>query len=162
VASRETGLLKASLGYKLKVYVRSNRFGSTATGFKSAGTVVSVIGSRVEFKSAKRSKLTGKNAERKPAFYSHLVEKGTAPHSMATRVDMKAIRRGATPFNSAGDKSAARRAAVKYFHSRDKAKGKKVHPGAKPKPFLGPAFESQKSTAMNIIREEIRKGIASA
>ena len=75
----ETGLLKISLGVKVKAYKRS-------------GTVAAIIGPRTEFKSKKataiKGGLSGQRAKRKPANYAHLVEWGVTPHTIATRNPM--------------------------------------------------------------------------
>jgi len=63
---RVTGLLRASLGVRIKTYKR--------------GVVAAIIGPRVEFKSKIREGLEGKQKKQIPANYAHLVEFGTDRH----------------------------------------------------------------------------------
>lgn len=79
LAPRELGLLKKSIGQKVKVY-------------RNTGTAAAVIGPRHGFrKPAVRKKGKWRPAavhpggEADPAFYAHLVELGTAPHRVGGR-----------------------------------------------------------------------------
>lgn len=177
----EYGHLKKSIGYVIRKYKRSTQFGSNVGRFRARGTILGVIGARKEVKATLGTRQKGKNKGkaiiRWPAKYAHLVEHGTSPHSLTTGVDTKAIRRGGTVWNDAArklmskmdpndgrrerlEKRVARIAARKYLYRRDRDEGKKVHPGARPKPFLGPAFRASKQNVLSIFRQEIAAGIA--
>lgn len=73
-----------------------------------------------------------------PRRYAHLVEFGTAPHSTA---------------RGAGKRSKKR-------SRRDEVRGGHLHPGAKPKPFMRPAFDEQSENAINIIAQEAGKQLS--
>lgn len=66
-----------------------------------------------------------------PRFYAHLVEFGTKPHS---------VQKGASV--------------------RKKIGTGKMHPGARPKPFLFPGFNQNKERIVGIFGEEIDKELA--
>lgn len=70
---RESGLLAASLGTKIKQ-------------FKRSGTIVGIMGPRTKFKAPKKvvARLGGSFEKRKPANYAHLIELGTKPHIQPT------------------------------------------------------------------------------
>lgn len=169
----EYGHLKKSIGYVVRKYKRSTQFGSNSGGFRARGTILGVIGARKEVKGTlgtrQRGKNKGKAVIRWPAKYAHLVEHGTSPHSLTTGVDMRLIRRGKTVWNEAArrqglkDVSEQRRGRVlarDYLLRRDRDAGKRVHPGARPKPFLGPAFRASKQNVLSVFRQEIAAGIA--
>lgn len=123
----ESGLLKKSLGTKIKTY--------------PSGVVVAVIGPRMEFKTdpktSKRKqvyKRTGKAKlkrfeRRQPAYYAHLVEKGTKPHSL-------------------GKGSSTRK--------KTQVQGPQ-HPGTKAVKFMRRALDSQQASVRVIMRKVIRQ-----
>jgi len=117
---RDTGLLRASLGTKVKQYPRT-------------GTVVAIIGPRLKFAGSEKikEKLEGKKKKRLPVNYAHLVEFGTKPHwSRYTVLPSGVI--------------------VPHGH---------VIEGARPRPFLRPAFDKNKQKIMQTMTGEIKKGI---
>lgn len=157
---RRTGMLHRSLATRVKVY--------------RSGAVWGGVGTDVQ-KSAEFPRY-GKVV---PSNYAHLVELGTKPHSLKTRVDTKMIRRGMGIFPSlaaaimkrAGQdpgvmtaryRDIARRQARDYLYRRDKLKGFRTHPGSRPYPFLNPAMQQQKASALQIIAAELRAGIEAA
>ena len=112
--------------------------GSVIRFGKKTGEAFAVIGPRVEFKGKKvekiRAGLRGAKTKRKPANYGHLVEFGAKPHKQRfIPVAGGVIRLG-------GD----------------------MHPGARPKPFLRPALEKNKTKALPMMAAEFEKGLAEA
>ncbi len=92
-------------------------------GTRGKTLAFAVIGARSKVEGAKGGKTV------KPSKYAHLVERGTKPHSLVKR---------------------AKKADVAGWAAREKliaAGGGKKHPGATPKPFLGPALQSSKAAA---------------
>jgi len=111
-APRQTGILGRSMGARTKKYRRG------------AEAAIAVIGARTRFRT------TVGGYPRQPAFYAHLVAKGTRPHLLRyLRIGGQLIRQ--------------------WWR----------HPGARPQPFLGPAFEANKTVALRKIRDNLRKGI---
>ena len=107
--------------------------------YRNTGAVVAVVGPRTGFQRNKRtgqktltaygSKLRARTVSR-PTYYAHLVEFGTQPHSVSRGGKRKRPLQGA-----------------------------RLHPGAKARPFLRPAFEAQKTAAMETLRSVILAGI---
>ena len=114
---KESGLLAASMGVRIKRYPKSMSY-------------VAVIGPRTGFKSKKRNSLSGQRALRNPSNYAHLVEFGTRPHEISSENRSMII--GGI-----------------YI------KGAIKHPGSRPKPFLRPAFDKYKGTALKLIAQSI-------
>jgi HK97 gp10 family phage protein len=109
------GGLKVSLGVK------------AVKGSRGKTLALAVIGPRKKVvRQIPRGRKTVKSV---PAFYAHLVEKGTAPHDTA---------RGA---------------------KRKKAAGPGKHPGTKAQPFLAPAYESNKAAVGAAVEKELAAGI---
>lgn len=75
VPKGETGLLKKSLGRRIKVY-------------RLSGKVIAMVGPRTGFKKTKAGRVRTKlgeefsSAQVDPSKYAHLVEKGTKPHAI--------------------------------------------------------------------------------
>lgn len=69
-ARTDTGLLRKSLGRKVKVY-------------KGSGVAVAIVGPRVGFR--QEVERGGRTMIANPVKYAHLVELGTAPHGYKTR-----------------------------------------------------------------------------
>ena len=70
LASRETGLLRKSIGRKVKVY-------------RTSGVAVAMVGPRIGFRTTvtrKKGKLRPTPTISDPVKYAHLVERGTKPH----------------------------------------------------------------------------------
>jgi HK97 gp10 family phage protein len=121
-----SGALRQSIGVKAEA-------GKKRTG------AIAVVGARKKVvKTVPRGKKTVKAV---PAFYAHLVEKGTKAHSLG-----KGAKLGRKGKPTVGQDA-----------------GKK-HPGAKPEPFLGPAWEAVKdqagAAATAAIGAEVQKEIA--
>lgn len=98
-----------------------------------------VMGPRKGFEKTKaaqklQSKHSGAKAKRRATYYAHLVEFGTKPHKQ------RFIPLAGGVIRLAGD----------------------LHPGARPRPFLRPAFDKNKQRATPMIAAELRKGIESA
>jgi len=97
-----------------------------------SNVVVTVVGPRRGHKSKLRDKLSAKGIKVEPANYAHLVEFGTKPHNIeVTRARMNAF----------------------GFISRVKHTIK--HSGAKPKPFMRPAWDANKGNMFNIMAKVI-------
>lgn len=80
-----------------------------------------------------RRKFKGKGYP--PRTYAHFVEYGTAPHSLGKGSIRKVFK---------GSKKTVRQVG-------------KLHPGAKAKPFLRPAFDAKKFEAVRVIERKIRE-----
>ena len=118
-----------------------------------------------------------------PAMYAHLVEYGTRPHSLVKddklkrtgamakqaqqRASMNVHRWGLMLASASTPEQASklqkRIASTKRNSALNRqekqTKGGRMHPGAKAKPFLRPAFDSTRAQVQTIFAEEVRKGI---
>ena len=101
---------------------------------KARGTVYSIVGPRTGFKDP----ISGEN----PANISHLVEFGTRPHWIApkNRAGVLKIKRGRGPTRL--------------------VKGAVWHPGARPKPFMRPAYDTHGRGVLRTMQTEMRVGVA--
>lgn len=148
--SVETGLLKRSIGVRVRTY--------------PSGNVVGVVGPRKGFKRPIiRTRATGKGQAkgtagirlvyRDPTKYAHLVEGGTRAHALGK--GSRLVRKSAVV--TAATRGKYRRGAV-YATSAGEQQGRR-HPGATPKPFLEPAFRASLPAMRQTMREEIKKGV---
>jgi HK97 gp10 family phage protein len=126
-APRQSGTLAGSIS----VRIGTNR---------KTGAVYAVVGPRRGYQRKSRGEILSYG---KPTKYAHLVEFGTAPHSLVK-----------------GDKLARRTKAGRQ------SGGGKGHPGAKAHPFLGPAYRAVASYSRadmeRVIKEEVEKKLAKA
>jgi hypothetical protein len=142
LVARAKGLAPVRWGYLGRSMVNVERW------YPRRKVAVSVVGPASEREYNHRGKPI------KPAKYGHFAEAGTAPHSLESAVDMKAIRRGQSVFvdmavrelrgrgvkdpwvNERQVRGTARGLARDYIYRRDARSGKRTHPGAKPTRFL--------------------------
>jgi len=113
-----------------------------------------------------------------PAYYAHLVHGGTGPHSLESAVDMKAIRRGRTVFNALAERelaaagenigvatrryrALARTLARDYLLRRDRAAGRRTHPGARANPWFARVIEAGQAQAAALIEGGLRAALES-
>lgn len=101
--------------------------------YSKSGTVVAIVGPRSGFQRPVPGR--GKNGKRRvanPLYYAHLVEKGTRPHSLGkgSRLRGKKARQSGA-----------------------------MHPGARPRPFLGPAWRAGRAKVESTFRNELWAGI---
>lgn len=127
-APRESGLLRKSIGRKQKRY-------------KRASVTVTMVGPRIGFKKLVSVPGRKKAQLRNPAMYAHLVEGGTAPHSLG-KDSVRFLRKGGgkTPGQQFG----------------------KQHPGSAPQPFLKPALVRQTAQTVKIYADEMRRFVDEA
>jgi HK97 gp10 family phage protein len=122
---KRSGALKQSLGIKAQ------------KGSRGKTLAFAIIGARAKVVKMFKGKRTV------PAYYAHLVEKGTKPHSLLSRK------------RSAGKK-------LLDFVTRKRRR----HPGAKAQPFLRPALDSQRSAVsremLDTLADEIARVLAKA
>lgn len=173
----DLGFLKTSLGYE----VRRGR---------NRNYRYAVIGAKVQQIWLRVSR-GGRTRRIDPRKYIHLAEQGTAPHSLSTGVDMRQIRRGRTPWDRAWRRTRhgwvpinprnvealravepedllvrpreqVRQMARNFLYQRDARAGRRVHPGAKPHPFLQPALEQQRGEVEAIIAERLSAALTKA
>lgn len=128
LAPRRSGALKQSLGIK------------AVRGTKGKTSALAVIGARKKVvKEIQRSKKSASKTKAVPAFYAHLVEKGTRPHALGKGA--KLARKGKP-----------------QIHTNQTGR---QHPGAKAHPFLKPAWEGNADRAIEagekVISQEIAK-----
>lgn len=138
-AAKETGALKLSMGRRMRTY--------------PSGTVLAIVGPRTGFKRVGRGKKGTRKADarlmgkfmaagrkgkpRLPHKYAHLVEFGTRPHALGKGSRHPAnVRRGEKPIQ----------------HGR-------MHPGARPKPFMRPAWDHGRQQAQQTIARVVMEGI---
>lgn len=107
--------------------------------YKKSGAVVGVIGPRTGYKKNRKTgkreltalgKKLQKETYKRPTYYAHLVEMGTQPHAIGKGDSLKKNRQAG-----------------------------KLHPGARPKPFLLPAWRAGKARAEQTLLVEIAAGI---
>lgn len=131
-APRETGLLRKSLGIKVKQY-------------KRAGVTVALVGPRKGFKELVKVYMHGgkaNNVYRNPVSYAHLVEFGTRAHSLTADAENRI---------TSGSKEDVRQYMLAITTP-------KKHPGAKAQPFLRPAYDENRARMIEIMHSTI--GIA--
>lgn len=116
-----SGALRQSLGFK------------AAKGRRGKTLAYAVIGARKKVR--KTVRVGGRTIIAVPAFYAHLVEKGTRPHSLGKGA--KLARRGKAAANVVG----------------------KQHPGARPQPFLGPAYRQNQGVIANAMTAEMGEAV---
>jgi HK97 gp10 family phage protein len=116
----EHGALAKSLGKKTKTYSR-------------AGVVMVIIGPRSDY----QDPATG----HKPSKTAHLVEYGTAPHTIQPKHGKVLVFEPDT------------------WNTPTVIARRTVHPGAKPQPFMRPAFDTKSDQASYIFMTEVRKNI---
>lgn len=130
LAPKETGLLKRSIGMRMRVSGKTGNILVVIGPRHGFGAKVTrdPKGKLVSLHTRKRqSQYAGaETVYRNPTKYAHLVEFGSAPHVQAGKL------------KRLGDRMVAR---VR-------------HPGAPAKPFLRPALQRNKGRAMNTIRAE--------
>lgn len=115
--------------------------GRKVVTYKESGVLVVVIGPRKGFRQDVTRRGRGKPSIADPVNYAHLVEFGTKPHSLL--------------------KGASSRGRLKKATADLVARGiGKIHPGAKARPFLRPAFDQTKGQILQIFAEEVQKGLA--
>lgn len=137
--SIETGLLRLAIGRRIRVY----------TG---TGTVLAIVGPRTGFRRVGRKKVMLRGLGRKmvqfgkkgrlriPSKYAHLVEKGTRPHATGK-----------------GSRHPA--------NVRGKEKPLQIppmHPGARAKPFIKPAWDHNRQGALATLASELGTRILQA
>jgi HK97 gp10 family phage protein len=124
-----SGALKQSVGIK------------AAKGRRGKTLAYAVVGPRKKVR--KTVRVGGRTVTAVPAFYAHLVEKGTRPHSLTKGA--KLARRG---------RAAAGQGRVPQ------------HPGARPNPFLGPAFTRNRgpvaAEVKRVMAAEVEKEVKKA
>lgn len=109
--------------------------------YRQSGVVMVLVGPRTGWQRNKKTgqrkltaygaKLRGKTKQR-PTQYAHLVEFGTRPHSVARGARLK----------------------------KKKGRTSKPHPGARPRPFLQPAFDALKESMAARLKTELADRIA--
>lgn len=129
-APRSSGALKQSLGIK------------GAKGRKGKTIAFAVVGPRKKVRKLVKRKGSRRTVVAVPAYYAHLVEQGTRPHTLGK-----------------GSRAKARL-------GKKASRGGAQHPGTKPKPFLRPAYTGNKKAIASAITKklavEIQKEIAKA
>ncbi len=137
----DTGALRMSLGEKVQAY----RGGAVQVGIIGPRTGAVTVG-RGAKRRRKLSALGAKLAAMKkgPAYYAHLVEGGTAPHSLG-KGSHRVIRLG-------------RKGQV--LHARFQVG--RMHPGARAKPFVGPGYRTTEGAALAKVSQVLSDGVMSA
>ena len=155
----QSGLLRKSIGVVVRTYENGN--------------VVGVVGPRHDFKrpvsssKGRKTIVTKRNVGQfadssnkivlqNPVKYAHLVEGGTKPHSLGK--GSKIVQRRKLGTVVAVGK-AGRRYRKSIFASAAGQQTGNRHPGAAPKPFLGPAFTASLPMVKQIMAQEIKKGV---
>lgn len=147
-----SGALRRSLGVKAKRGTRGKTISYAVVGpRKSVRKTITLNGNKAFIdatdKSGKATRkaiiVGGRQVTVVPAFYAHLVEKGTRPHSLG-RGSLLARRGKGGAGQGAG----------------------KRHPGARPRPFLGPAYEGSKDAVRAVMlrtaADEVQKELVKA
>ena len=136
---QDTGALAKSIIRKVVTYV-------------SAGIMVVIIGPRTG-----NTQMLVRRGHNKPmrvnaAYYAHLVEFGTRPHSTAGGArNAKAVMNALGIVSEEG--SIRRRRKIVTA-------GLKMNPGARARPFLRPAFDATKAQIIEIFAREVEAGLA--
>jgi HK97 gp10 family phage protein len=130
--NKTRGLLKKSLGVKVATYSKA---------------VVGIIGPRKGFKAQTGTIKSGPN-KGKPIFedpsnIAHLVEFGTRPHSLQK-----------------GDRLARTVAGKEKKGGGKQTAGAQMHPGARPRPFMRPAWDETRSQVRSAMADGIASDIA--
>lgn len=122
-APRASGALRQSLGVKAE------------KGRKGKTIAFAVVGPRKKVRKLVKRKGSRMPIVAVPAFYAHLVERGTRPHAIGK--GSRLARRG-----KAGSATG------------------RLHPGSRPRPFLGPGYALNRGRIANAITETLRVEIA--
>ncbi len=138
----DTGALRLSLGEKVQAY----RGGAVQVGIIGPRTGAVTVG-RGAKRRRKLSALGKKLAAMKkgPAWYAHLVEGGTAPHSLGKGSSLQ---------------GRVSRKTGKTLKPRLQVG--RMHPGAKAKPFVGPGYRNTEAAALAKVAQVLSDGIQSA
>lgn len=170
-AARRSGLLAKSIKRKVRTY-------------KNGGTLATIIGpdSNLRKEVTRQAPWGPVQVTAVPAFYAHLVEFGTRPHSLAKGDQLARTGPGA---EQSARKRASRIAAWSKLarEAKDAASASKYlarintslrraqiartekqsnaqrHPGSAPKPFMRPALDTTRDTMRRILAEEVLKGL---
>lgn len=159
MAPVRSGLLRKSIGVVVRTY--------------PSGNVVGVVGPRHGFKrpvsssKGRKTIITKRNVGlfeggtnrivlQNPVKYAHLVEGGTQAHAIGR--GSKIIQRTQTGAQVAVSKS-GRKYRKKLYDAKGGEQRGIRHPGAKPKPFLEPAFRRSLPMVRAIMSAEIRTGV---
>lgn len=111
-----------------------------------AGEVVYRVGPG---RSSRKTKVNGKIGYKIDGWYAHLVEFGTSPHVIkASKGKVLALRK-----NSRASKGVAKRWINTFLAVHVS------HPGASPKPFLRPAFDTKVNEVIKTIGKRVWRGI---
>lgn len=100
--------------------------------FRTTGNAYAIIGPK------RRAGRTVKGEIKVPSKYAHLVEFGTAPHPIGKgSITSEALIKNGRGFKSVGG----------------------IHPGARPKPFMRPAYDASRSAMLNQIETVLKDAI---
>lgn len=146
--AHDTGALEMSLGDKVQSY----RGGKVLVGVVGPRTGAVTTG-RGAKRRRKLSRL-GQKLEalgKKPSWYAHLVEGGTAPHSIAKHAKLaRAV--------VIGKDGRVRRKAIQ---AQLQHMGR-MHPGARAKPFVRPGYQSAESAALGAMTQVLSDEVKAA
>ena len=155
----EQNVMRGALRAGQKVMLDAVREKLRSNGSVRSGDLINSLRIRFDRKAKKRgwlnSKLVVGNAD---AYYAHMVEFGTAAHFIRIREDAKPnrqTRHGTKKYSYKTINKMVKRGSLVIGKS---FVGESVsHPGARPKPFMRPAFDESQQAALEAFAEYVRK-----
>lgn len=155
----EQNVMRGALRAGQKVMLDAVREKLRSNGSVKSGALANSLRIRFDRKSRKRGWLNSKVVVgNKDAYYAHMVEFGTAAHFIRIREDAKPnrqTRHGTKKYSYKTINKMVKRGSLVIGKS---FVGESVsHPGARPKPFMRPAFDESQQAALEAFAEYVRK-----
>lgn len=155
----EQNVMRGAIRAGQKVVLDAVREKLRSNGSVRSGDLINSLRIRFDRKAKKRGWINSKvivgNAD---AYYSHMVEFGTAAHFVSIKEDAKPnkqTRRGERKYGYRTINNMVKRGSLvigKHFVGQSVS-----HPGARPKPFMRPAFDESQQAAIEAFAEYVRK-----
>lgn len=155
----EQNVMRGAIRSGQKVVLDAVREKLRSNGSVRSGDLINSLRIRFDRKAKKRGWINSKvivgNAD---AYYSHMVEFGTAAHFISIKEDVKPnkqTRRGERKYSYRTINKMVKRGSLvigKHFVGQSVS-----HPGARPKPFMRPAFDESQQAAIEAFAEYVRK-----
>lgn len=155
----EQNVMRGAIRAGQKVVLDAVREKLRSNGSVRSGDLINSLRIRFDRKAKKRGWINSKvivgNAD---AYYSHMVEFGTAAHFVSIKEDAKPnkqTRKGQRKYGYSTINKMVKRGSLvigKHFVGQSVS-----HPGARPKPFMRPAFDESQQAAIEAFAEYVRK-----
>lgn len=155
----EQNVMRGAIRAGQKVMLDAVREKLRSNGLVRSGDLINSLRIQFDRKAKKRGWLNAKVVVgNKEAFYAHMVEFGTAAHFIRIKEDAKPNRQ-----TRKGTKKYSYKTINKMVKRGSLVIGKSFvgeslsHPGARPKPFMRPAFDEYNQASIEAFAEYVRK-----